>query len=1194
MRVTGLRRRRDCLVRWGLIATLALILGLVMFAGTAMATAPQTESYSGFAYESPGTPSASATYAAAARGRIPLIGPGLQSVLGADSAASLNRYDDTDSYLLYSGTWRRLAAGSAYGGSYASTDSAGSSVTVNFNGTYVAWVSWKDRNYGKARLTLDGVDKGTVDLYSSSTSAQVMVWNSGTLGSGYHTLKIECTGTKNASSGGYYINVDAFDVDGILSEQGAAGTGVISGKVTNSAGTGLANVYVLAWDEEFNIIADTVTSSSGAYSLSGLPNVPLILSTYNERNYIDEWYNNVRLPGNWDAAGATWLDLGSTATRTGINFSLATGRSISGYVHGADGAVFVELEVAAFDLSGNYVGSGITDASGNYTIWGLPAGQYRIRTVDAAVYVDEWYNNDPVLTDLEGESATTINISTSNATGKNFVLDYGSRISGRVTDSLGTGLADVSVVLRPPSHDFSVYVLTDEYGYYDFDGLLLGQYLLNTFNYDGYVDEWYLNTPVPGDILGERATIVDLTPIFQTGIDFALDKGYTISGTVVDDATGQALPDPGVMVEVVDGTDTLYSPGFAADDVGKAYTTWALPAGTYYVRTLDDMGLGYIDEWFDGLPLGENELADATPVHLTNTDVTGVDFSLARLSRYEQTDPHIYYTPAWTPYSAPLASGGSYSYSSATNAAATIYFNGIRLDAAVMKGTTTGSADFYVDDVKTDTINLAATVATYNVKVFTTGILPSGPHKVEIKYTSTNASGKRITLDAVDVAGVLTYAPPVITALSSHTGSSLGGDTVVITGANLSGATSVTFGGIPAASVTVNSATQITAVTPAHGAGTVQVQVTTPAGATANTAADDFTYAAPGTPTITSLSPNTGSVDGGTQVTINGSDFSGLSGAAAVTFGGLNATTYEVNSSTKITAVAPAHSEGTVRVKVVAAGGTTADLPTADFTYTTTPPVTRYDQPDLKIVKTGSWANYTSAASYMGTYGRSNTTGATATVWFSGTQIDWIAMTGTTTGTADVYVDGAKKATVNLASSPAKYQQNVWSSGPLSPGLHSFKIVNTSTKYVTLDAVDIAGTISAPPTRYEQTDTRIAKVGSWSNFSSSKASGTSYGRSLTGGASASVTFNGSRLDWIAMKGTSTGYAMVYLDNVLMTPTPLDLTATTASYQVMVWSTGDLGAPDVHTVRIERYVYPNGTGSTKYITLDAVDIWETVR
>ena len=60
----------------------------------------------------------------------------------------------------------------------------------------------------------------------------------------------------------------------------------------------------------------------------------------------------------------------------------------------------------------------------------------------------------------------------------------------------------------------------------------------------------------------------------------------------------------------------------------------------------------------------------------------------------------------------------------------------------------------------------------------------------------------------------------------------------------------MSFGGTPATSFTVNSATQITAVTPARSAGTVSVTVTT-AGGTSNGVA--FTYVA--VPTLTAITP---------------------------------------------------------------------------------------------------------------------------------------------------------------------------------------------------------------------------------------------------------------------------------------------------------------------------------------------------
>jgi hypothetical protein len=76
-------------------------------------------------------------------------------------------------------------------------------------------------------------------------------------------------------------------------------------------------------------------------------------------------------------------------------------------------------------------------------------------------------------------------------------------------------------------------------------------------------------------------------------------------------------------------------------------------------------------------------------------------------------------------------------------------------------------------------------------------------------------------------------------------------------------------------------------------------------------------------------------------------------------------------------------------------------------------------------------------------------------------------MKGTTTGIADVYLDGEWKATIDLSAAAATYKVNVWSTGTLANGLHNVRIVrnaaSASGKYVTLDAVDIWGTIGTGP-----------------------------------------------------------------------------------------------------------------------------------
>jgi hypothetical protein len=84
---------------------------------------------------------------------------------------------------------------------------------------------------------------------------------------------------------------------------------------------------------------------------------------------------------------------------------------------------------------------------------------------------------------------------------------------------------------------------------------------------------------------------------------------------------------------------------------------------------------------------------------------------------------------------------------------------------------------------------------------------------------------------------------PVVAALVPAGGPTAGGTLVEIRGRRFTGATAVTFGGTPAESYRVVSDTLIVAVSPADVAGTVDVQVTTPDGISANVAADNYTYA---------------------------------------------------------------------------------------------------------------------------------------------------------------------------------------------------------------------------------------------------------------------------------------------------------------------------------------------------------------
>ncbi len=126
------------------------------------------------------------------------------------------RSEQTDSRLVYTGAWGTTPDGSSSGGSFFFANSSGASVTVTFEGTYLAWIAKKSPVYGKAEVTLDGRSLGTIDLYSASTEWQQKVWGTGTLESGRHTVTITWTGTKNPAATDTNISVDAFDVVGSL------------------------------------------------------------------------------------------------------------------------------------------------------------------------------------------------------------------------------------------------------------------------------------------------------------------------------------------------------------------------------------------------------------------------------------------------------------------------------------------------------------------------------------------------------------------------------------------------------------------------------------------------------------------------------------------------------------------------------------------------------------------------------------------------------------------------------------------------------------------------------------------------------------------------------------------------------------------------------------------------------------------
>ncbi|ABE40229.1 Outer membrane autotransporter barrel [Rhodopseudomonas palustris BisB5] len=181
---------------------------------------------------------------------------------------------------------------------------------------------------------------------------------------------------------------------------------------------------------------------------------------------------------------------------------------------------------------------------------------------------------------------------------------------------------------------------------------------------------------------------------------------------------------------------------------------------------------------------------------------------------------------------------------------------------------------------------------------------------------------------ATSTGGFTYIAGPTIGTISPNSGPTAGGTSVTITGTNLSGVTSVTIGGA-AATLGSNTSTSIVITTPAGTAGARDVVLTTAGGSVTSTGG--FTYAA--APTISTVTPSSGSTGGGTSVTITGTN---LSGVTSVTVGG-TAATLGTNTSTSIVITTPTGTAGARDVVLTTAGGSVTS--TGGFTYILSPSI---------------------------------------------------------------------------------------------------------------------------------------------------------------------------------------------------------------------------------------------------------------
>lgn len=133
--------------------------------------------------------------------------------VGAPSSPITTRYQQDDPHFVYAGTWYTFSTTGASAGSYKRANAASASVTVTFTGTYLAWIATAGTTLSNAYVSLDGGAARSVDLARSAVAYQQTVWNTGTLASGKHTVRIW---RDPSDADGKYVSVDAIEITGTL------------------------------------------------------------------------------------------------------------------------------------------------------------------------------------------------------------------------------------------------------------------------------------------------------------------------------------------------------------------------------------------------------------------------------------------------------------------------------------------------------------------------------------------------------------------------------------------------------------------------------------------------------------------------------------------------------------------------------------------------------------------------------------------------------------------------------------------------------------------------------------------------------------------------------------------------------------------------------------------------------------------
>lgn len=465
------------------------------------------------------------------------------------------------------------------------------------------------------------------------------------------------------------------------------GTASLSGTVTGSdtAGVGVAGIEVQLSSEDGTYFDTTTTGDDGRYSFSGIPanTYTLTFQPENGVNYLIQWWQN--------AAGSeqpTQFTIADGDVLIGYDAVLKAGATISGTVDGVDalGDGLANVDVSAQSKDGSGYGDVQTDANGNYSIVGLPAGQYQVRfTPNDNVHTLQWWNNEPSFADFDAFNLPAAG----SVTGIDAHLLVGATISGTV-DAAGSPdapLAGAIVIATGRNSETYASATTDADGNYTLSALPPDSYTVLFQSPDGgtYAPQYWQNANSSA-----QATPVVVTDQAVAGINGDLVAGASVSGTIY--APGSPTVGlAGAQVALYEAAGGGPVANGQTDDQGK-FTVANLPPGSYSVSISPPFGSNAVDiEWWGGsfIQTGAQTLTLTAGQALTGIDqqlIVGSTLSGTVLAGGRTPTPDAYVdVTIWSsdevqghsdipPFETVTDASGNYSFANVAPGAYTVFF----------------------------------------------------------------------------------------------------------------------------------------------------------------------------------------------------------------------------------------------------------------------------------------------------------------------------------------------------------------------------------------------------------------------------------------------------------------------------------------------------------------------------------------